>query len=128
MTRTRLHQYRSHRYKSPIRAKCLKTGVEVAYTQTHAFACPASRALVPAVFNNDASRISSALVVLAKVEVGGGLHASVAGSLGEQLSSSNRIKCTAAAVMDAPVAAWFKRMYNRLRELIDLRLWPMTVP
>ncbi|KAI9175714.1 hypothetical protein H9P43_006078 [Blastocladiella emersonii ATCC 22665] len=106
-TRARLHQFWPHRYESPNCAECLKTGVEVADTQTHAFACPALRALVPAALDNAAPRISSAFAAVAEAEIGGGLRASVAGSLAERLLNPNRIERTAAAIVDAPLFAWF---------------------
>ncbi|KAI9183807.1 hypothetical protein H9P43_002859 [Blastocladiella emersonii ATCC 22665] len=92
-----------HRYESPNCAECLKAGVEVSDMQAHAFACPASRALVPAALDNVAPRISSALAAVAKNKIGSGLRASVAGSLAERLLNPNRIERTAAAIVDAPL-------------------------
>ncbi|KAI9155926.1 hypothetical protein H9P43_009036 [Blastocladiella emersonii ATCC 22665] len=111
-TRVRLHQVWPYRYETPNCAKCLRAGVEVEDTQAHAFACSASRALVPAALDNAAPRISSALAAVAENEIGSGLRASVAGSLAERLLNLNRIERTAAAIVDAPLVAGFKQVYS----------------
>ncbi|KAI9178880.1 hypothetical protein H9P43_005542 [Blastocladiella emersonii ATCC 22665] len=90
--------------------------------QVNAFACPSSRALVPTALDDAAARMGNALAAVAKAEIGGGLRASVAGSLAKRLFNPNHVERAAAAIVDAPLVAWFKQMYGHLRELIDPRL------